>query len=95
MNSPARPLSNLAVVSLCFGVASWVLLPLLAAIVAIFTGHMARSEIRRSQGETDGDGLALAGLILGYANLALMLVILIGIVMAVLGVFGVAWYSGL
>ena len=39
------------------------------AIAAIVTGHIARSQIRRS-GES-GDGMALAGLILGYVGLVL------------------------
>jgi thiol:disulfide interchange protein len=89
MNQPAAyrsapATSALAVVSLVFGIATWLLLPLLGAIVAIVCGHLARSEIRRAPlGSIDGDGMALAGLILGYLHL------LIGVlaVMLVAGVF--------
>ena len=62
--------NNLAIVSLIFGIVAWVLCPIVGAIVAVITGHRARGEIRVS-GE-GGDGLALAGLILGYLNLALV-----------------------
>jgi tetratricopeptide (TPR) repeat protein len=48
------------------GVAS--LLPGLG-IVAVITGHMARSRIKISGGRLKGRGLALAGLIMGYASL--------------------------
>ena len=64
--------STLAIVSLISGIASWLPLPLLGAIVAVVCGHLARGEIRRAPaGTIEGDGMAIAGLILGYAHLAL------------------------
>jgi len=66
--APAAPTNSLAVVALVSGILSWVLCPIVAAIVAVITGHVARSQIRRT-GE-GGGGVALAGLILGYAHLA-------------------------
>lgn len=66
------PNSNMAIISLVAGIVSWVLLPVIAAIAAVVTGHMARREIRESGGRLSGDGLALIGLVLGYANLALL-----------------------
>lgn len=73
--------SGTAVVSLIFGILSWFALPVIGAIVAVICGHMARAEIRRSAGAVDGDGLALAGLILGWAHIALMIVALIFVVL--------------
>jgi type IV pilus assembly protein PilA len=37
-----------------------------AAILAVLFGHLARSDVRRSQGRLKGSGMALAGLIFGY-----------------------------
>jgi len=68
----AVPNSTLAIVSLVSGIIAWVLFPILAAIVAVISGHMARSEIRRSDGSLAGQGLALIGMILGYVQLALV-----------------------
>jgi hypothetical protein len=48
-------------------------------IVAVILGHIARGQIRRT-GE-QGAGLALAGLIIGYATLALGLVVVFGFVL--------------
>ncbi len=48
---------------------------LLTGIPAIILGHMARRQIRQT-GE-NGDGLALAGLILGYIGVAVGLLVLI------------------
>jgi type IV pilus assembly protein PilA len=47
------------------------------AIVAIVLGHMSRSEIQRSNGRLQGTGMALTGLILGYAGIAFIPMILI------------------
>jgi hypothetical protein len=73
MNAVLRT-SGTAVASLVFGILSWCLLPFIGAILAVILGHSARSEIRRaSPGTVEGDGMALAGLILGWAHLALFI----------------------
>jgi len=74
-----RPTNTLAIVSLALGIASYVVVPIIGAIAAVVTGHMARGQIKQT-GE-GGSGLALAGLILGYVHLALAV---IGIVIAVI-----------
>jgi uncharacterized protein DUF4190 len=74
--------NNLAIVSLIFGVVAWVLCPIVGAVVAVVTGHRARGEIRTS-GE-GGEGMALAGLILGYLNLGLVGVSILVIVLILL-----------
>ena len=86
--NPTRQTSALAITSLVSGILGWTLLPFLGALVAIITGHMARGEIRRSPATLDGDGMAIAGLVLGYAMLALSL---LGIVFLLLFFGGLAW----
>jgi len=39
-------------------------------ILAVIFGHLAKGEIRRSRGLKNGDGMATAGLILGYLGIA-------------------------
>lgn len=73
--SPTPPTNSLAVVSLVTGILAWILLPFIAAIVAIITGHMAKNEIKKSAGGFTSDGLATAGLVLGYVQLGLSLCI--------------------
>lgn len=73
MNVP-RQTSALAITSLVTGLLGWTLLPWLGSLIAIVTGHLARGEIRRAPERYDGDGLAIAGLVLGYAMLAISLV---------------------
>ncbi|HMN35247.1 MAG TPA: DUF4190 domain-containing protein [Chiayiivirga sp.] len=95
MNTPtssARTTSTLAVVSLISGIVSWLALPMVGAIVAIITGHMGRSEIRRSGGTVDGDGLAIAGLVLGYLQLTL---VVLGVIALFVFFGGLAFLSTL
>jgi len=76
MNNPvsyraAAPTSTLAVVSLVFGILAWCVMPFVGAVVAVICGHLARSEIRSTHPERrpEGDGMAVAGLVLGYVQL--------------------------
>lgn len=92
MNTPSvsrSTTSTLATVSLIFGILTWIVLPLVGAIVAVVCGHLARKEIRQSPCSIDGDGLAVAGLVLGYVHLAfavvgatLLLLVMFGLTMA-------------
>jgi hypothetical protein len=72
--------SSLAVASLVCGLATWFFLPVLGAIAAVITGHMAKKEIRESAGTLSGDGMAVAGLILGYTQLGLLLIAVVCVV---------------
>jgi type IV pilus assembly protein PilA len=48
-----------------------------SAIAAIILGHLSLSDIRKSGGRLVGDGMAIAGLVLGYVGLAAIPLILI------------------
>ena len=72
---PPRRTSSAAIVSLVFGILAWVALPLIGSIVAVVSGHIARGEIRRSPDVVEGDGLAVAGLVLGWIQLGVILLI--------------------
>lgn len=85
-----RTTNTLAVLSLAFGIAGWTLLPLVGAVVAIVCGHMGRSEIRRAQpGTVDGDGLAVAGLVLGYTQVAFAVACMVFVIAFLAFGFGV------
>lgn len=88
-----RTTSALAIVSLVAGILGWVVAPVVAALVAVVCGHLARSEIRREPGRLDGDGLAVAGLVLGYANLALAAAVLLMVVLFFGGLVGLAAFG--
>ena len=71
---PVARTNGLAIASLACGLAQFVFGPL-ATIPAIVFGHVARHQIKRT-GE-QGAGLALAGLILGWAAVILAILLLI------------------
>lgn len=86
MNMVYPRTSSLAVVSLIFGILAYVFLPGIGALVAVICGHSARSEIRRAPaGSIDGDGIALAGLILGWIQIGLMLIALVIVILIIAG----------
>ncbi|HEY1137922.1 MAG TPA: DUF4190 domain-containing protein [Xanthomonadaceae bacterium] len=85
-----RKTSTLAIVSLIAGILGWTLLPILGSLGAIITGHMARGEIRRSNGALDGDGMALIGLVLGWLS---VIISVLGILFIFLFLGGLAWFA--
>ena len=80
-NGTPAPNSTLSLTSLIMGILGWFVIPIVGAIIAVITGHMAKNEIRQSKGALGGDGMATAGLILGYANLALGLCVCLALIL--------------
>jgi len=75
--APVQPTNTLAIIALVCGVAQF--LTGITFIPAIILGHIARSQIRKT-GE-QGDGMALAGLILGYIG-GILTIVVVAIVIA-------------
>jgi hypothetical protein len=82
--------SGLAMGSFICGILSWFGLVGIGAILAIVFGHMARREIRESNGQIGGEPLAITGLILGYLQVVLLVLALA----AVLFIAGFAVWHG-
>ncbi|HEY2391676.1 MAG TPA: DUF4190 domain-containing protein [Candidatus Angelobacter sp.] len=65
-----------AIASLILGITSFALcLSFFTGIPAIIFGHISRSKIKRSGGRLKGEGMALAGLIMGYLSLPFILIV--------------------
>ena len=81
----AQPTSPWAIVSLVCGIVwfMWI-----GSIVAIVTGHVALREIRSRN--MAGRGLAIAGLILGYLGVAILLLYVLFFVVVFLSATGSA-----
>lgn len=65
--APPAKTNTLAVVSLVSAIVGFVLIPFIASIVAVITGHMSLNQIKQS-GE-QGRGMALAGTIIGWVGI--------------------------
>ena len=68
--------NGLAIASMVLGVVG-------VSIVAVILGHVALSQIKKSEGSQEGRGFAIAGVVLGYIGIALF-VILITVVVVVI-----------
>jgi hypothetical protein len=74
LNTTVLPSSTLAIVSLVAGVLGFVMLPVIASIVALWTGYAARKETRAIPPTASGDGMATAGIVMGWIQLGLAVV---------------------
>jgi hypothetical protein len=83
--------STLALVSLIAGILGLTFLPTIGSIAALITGYMAKKEIRESSGALNGEGMATAGLVLGWIGVGLLLVGLciagVGLALVAFGLF--------
>jgi len=88
---PTARTNSMAIASLVAGILTWVICPFFGAILAIVFGFVARGQIKAT-GE-GGGGMALAGIILGFAHLIVSVIaIVIWVVLlggiAMMGAFG-------
>jgi hypothetical protein len=65
------PTSSMATISLIAGILGFTVFPVIASIVAIVTGYAARKEIRAIPPIASGDGLATAGIVMGWIQIGL------------------------
>ena len=67
--------SGLAIASLVCGITAWTILPIfITAIAAVILGPLAKKEIKASNGTLSGNGMATAGIILGWVQIGLAII---------------------
>jgi len=74
LNEVTLPASTLAIVSLVSALLGFTFLPVVGSIVALITGYMARDETRSIPPKASGDGMATAGIILGWVQIGLLII---------------------
>lgn len=72
VTSDLLPTSTLAIVSLVSAILGFTFVPVIGTIVALVTGYMARNETRVIPPRASGDGLATAGIIMGWIQVGLL-----------------------
>ncbi len=65
------PTSTLAIVSMIAGITGFTIFPAIGTIVALIAGYAARKETRAVPPQASGDGLATAGIIMGWVQVGL------------------------
>ena len=74
MNYNVPPTSTLAIISLIAGILGFTVFPVIGSIAAILTGYAARKETRAVPPLAGGDGLATAGIIMGWIQVGLAVI---------------------
>ncbi len=74
MNYTILPTSTLATISLIAGILGFLGFPIIASIVALWTGYAARNETRSVPPRASGDGMATAGIVMGWIQIGLAVV---------------------
>jgi hypothetical protein len=72
--------NTLAIISLVLGLGGILFAffaPFISQVVSIICGHIARSQIKASNGSQTGEGMALAGLIISYITLCILFLVAI------------------
>jgi hypothetical protein len=95
MSDITLPSSTLAIVSLVSALLGFTFLPIAGSIVALITGYMARNETRSIPPRASGDGMATAGIILGWIQIGLLIIgvfCMIALLVFSIGTFGI-WKS--
>ena len=78
--------SGMAIASLVASILGMTLLPTIGSIIGLILGYVARNQIRDSGGTIGGEGLARAGIIVGWVGIGLAVIgICIGIAFVALG----------
>ncbi len=80
----APPTNSMALTSLIAGIIGWTVAPFLGSLIAIITGHIAKKELKERMGRESGDGMATAGLVMGYLQLipSVFCICIVGIMLA-------------
>lgn len=77
----AQRTSGYAVASLVLGIAGFFVFPVIPSILAVVFGNKAREEIRANP-SVGGEGLATAGVVLGWVGIAIVgIVVLLGLLL--------------
>jgi len=74
MNYTILPTSTLATISLIAGILGFAGFPVIASVVAIWTGYAARNDTRSIPPRASGDGMATAGIVMGWIQIGLAVV---------------------
>ena len=78
-----RSTNGMAIASMVLGIV-WIYW--IGSILALVFGYLARKQIAESQGTQQGDGMAIAGIVLGWIGLGILAAgVVIGIISSVAG----------
>ena len=78
----AVPTSGMAITSLILSIAGLTVVPVIGSVLALILGYMAQRDVRQRPTETSGEGLAKAGIVMGWIGVVLGVLVVCGIIAA-------------
>ncbi|MQA83192.1 MAG: DUF4190 domain-containing protein [Streptosporangiales bacterium] len=81
---PTPQTDGAAIAALILSIASWVICPLIPAIVALVLGRNSKRSIAESGGMKTGEGLVKAAVIISWINIAFYVLVTIVVIIAVI-----------
>jgi hypothetical protein len=82
VENAAQRTSGYAIASIILGIAGFFVFPIVPSILAVVFGQKAREELRQEP-TLAGDGLATAGIVLGWVGIALVAIVLLFVLLLV------------
>ena len=82
VENAAQRTSGYAIASLILGIAGFFVVPIVPSILAVVFGQKARDELRRDPA-LGGEGLATAGIVLGWVGIVLIAIVLVFVLLLV------------
>jgi dihydroorotate dehydrogenase len=70
-NTPLLPTSTMAIVSVVAAILGFSAVPVIGTVVALVAGYAARKETRAVPPTASGDGMATAGIVMGWIQVGL------------------------
>lgn len=83
--APEKRVSYWAIISLIAGLLNFKFPPF-GAIAALITGYVAKNEIKKSNETIEGNGLATAGIVLGWVGIVFSLIVLTLVILTFIGI---------
>ena len=89
--TPAPVNNGLAIASLVASILGVTIVPTVGSIIGVILGYVARNQIRESGGAMGGEGLAKAGIIIGWVGIGLTVIgcgiaLLVGLALPGIGI---------
>ena len=85
------PTEGMAIASFVMGIGGILVCPLVFGVLAVVFGYIARGHIRESGGHMQGDSFATAGIILGFIQIGI--VVLIALIWAIIAIIAATAHS--
>jgi|GEM_PF-687297 len=85
------PTDGMAIASLIMGIGGFFFCPLLFGVLAVVFGYIGRGHIRETGGHIQGDSFATAGIILGFIQIGL--VVLVALIWAIIAIIAASTHA--